>query len=292
MTAGRRHIALVRRLQRTAAVNMTAGIQRRVADYMTSPAITIAHSESVHAAELLMKEAGVSALVVLRGEAPHGLISRTDLLRLATGGMRRPGRPIALSLPERSVAELCTPFLVTVSPDDTIAHAAAEMLRLHIHRVAVRGKHELLGVLSSKDVMLAVREARLAEPIATFMSAPLVTVSVTDPLSTGFTRLAVGDVTALVVSDGTMPVGLFTQVEALEARHLPGSTWMEEAMSEALLCLPHTTPLFRAAGFALSTRARRLLAMERHHARGFLSSIDFARAAMGSPDDREAQALR
>jgi predicted transcriptional regulator len=276
-------------LSHAAGVNRTSGIQRRVADYMTSPVVTIADSQGVVVADELMRQAGISALVVLRGGGPPGLISRTDLLAVATGGARRSGSPMALSLPAKTVGEICTPFVVDVSPDETIANAAAWMTAQRVHRLAVRRAGELLGILSTKDVMAAVREARLAEPISSYMSAPLVSVASTDPLESALARLAEAHVTALVVTEGSVPIGLFTQVEALESRHLPGSTWVEEAMSESLLCLPHDTPMFRAAGFALSTRARRVLAVEQHHARGFLSGMDFVRAAMGPPEDREAR---
>jgi hypothetical protein len=48
-------------------------------------------------------------------------------------------------------------------------------------------------------------------------------------------------------------------------------------MTQALLCLPARTPLFRAAGFALATRARRICATSERRVRGVVTGIDFAR---------------
>jgi CBS domain-containing protein len=272
-------------------VEPAPGIQRRVAEYMSSPVITIDGSRSLTDADEEMRARGISALVVVDGARPSGLLSRTDLLRVATGDNRPSvAGPRRLTLPAGRVSDLCTPFLVTVSPEDSVASAAREMVTRHIHRVPVRRGDELVGVLSTKDVMVAVREARIAAPISSWMSAPLLAVQATDSVASALERLTKGDVTALVVMEGTSTIGLFTQVEALAARQLPGETPVEEAMSQALLCLPQATPTFRAAGFAVSTVARRVLAVEHHHAVGFLSGIDFARAAAGSPPDDDALA--
>jgi hypothetical protein len=54
-------------------------------------------------------------------------------------------------------------------------------------------------------------------------------------------------------------------------------------MSCALLCLPLKLPLFRAAAFALQTRARRILAVESREMRGIVSGLDMARAIACHP---------
>jgi len=88
-------------------------------------------------------------------------------------------------------------------------------------------------------------------------------------------RAGVGGV---VVMELNAPIGLFTEREALEARGVPPGAPTEEVMTQALLCLPGTTPLFRAAGFAMATSARRILVTDHHHAKGVVTGIDFARA--------------
>jgi CBS domain-containing protein len=119
------------------------------------------------------------------------------------------------------------------------------------------------------------------------MSAPILAVETTTELGSAIERLSTAGVAGLVVLEDGRAVGLFTQVEALEARELPLFTPVEEAMTQSLVCLPVDTALFRAAGFTLATRARRVLAVEHHHVRGILTGLDFARA-LAAPSGKKA----
>jgi len=260
----------------------------QVRQYMSSPVLGVEGRERLSHADEFMRHHNVSGVVVLDGGVGKGMLSRTDLLRAAT---RFCTRPYILELPAWSVAQLQTTPLIQIDADAPLSAAALMMVEEHVHRLAVQDGERLVGILSTKDMMRAVLEQRIGTPIAAFMSQPLITIHADDDLGGACAKLAEQDVSALVVCEGEHPVGMFTQVEALASRHLPPKTMVEEVMNQAMLALPITTPLFRAAGFAISTSARRVLAVEHHHARGFLSGIDFARALVApDEDDRVASA--
>jgi CBS domain-containing protein len=106
----------------------------------------------------------------------------------------------------------------------------------------------------------------------------VLSVQATDPVATAINRLDQSRVSGLVVLDHGAPAGLFSQIEALSARDLSPQTAVEEVMSFSLLTLPVATPLFRAAAFAASARARRLLALDGPTVAGILTGLDFAKA--------------
>jgi CBS domain-containing protein len=89
-------------------------------------------------------------------------------------------------------------------------------------------------------------------------------------------RLEKARVTGLVVVDGDWPVGIFTQVEALESRELPRQTPVEEALNPAVLVLDEHTPVFRAAAQAAAMEARRVVVTSDGTPVGIVTGLDFA----------------
>lgn len=217
-----------------------------------------------------------------------GVLSRTDLLRIGRVEAKRGARAKALlTLPNTCAKDVVKASPVTVRPDTHVAEAAKLFVKHHIHRVFVRdaactdeARPTLVGVFSTKEILAAIRDKRLTTPVSEFMVHPVFSIEHTASVSTATDRLRNAHVSGLVVVDeDESPIGVFTQVEALEARDLPPETPVEDVMNYAMLCLDVRTPSFRAAGQAYATRARRVLAVHDRKVRGILTGIDFARAA-------------
>ena len=255
-----------------------------VSTYMTKKVIWVRPDASLEEAHQVMTSNGVSCVPVVDGGGRAvGVLSRTDLLKLGRLSMGPLGRVQAISWPAATAFEKMHQGVVTVSPDATVATAARAMTKQHIHRVFVSEGGELTGVLSTKELLLAIREERTATPIGDHMSSPAFTIPVSTELSRAMDRLWSAHVGGLVVTDDEEhPVGLFTQLEALLARDQAPETTLEDLLSYAMLCLNKSTPLYRAAAHAHATRARRVLVTEDHKVIGVLTGIDFARAISGS----------
>jgi CBS domain-containing protein len=265
---------------------ITHALERPLHAWMTSPVITIDIDASAADAALLMRQHEISCIAVLAGDGrPAGVITRTDLLRAARAALHIKAPPAILELPTLSTGELMTTKLVSLDVAVPICEAARELTERRIHRIFVTDGEELVGVVSTKEVMRSVLEARLAAPLSEWMSRPVAAVDVRESIATAAEKLGGSWLSGLVVLEGAIPVGLFTQREVLESRGLPASTPVEEAMTQAMLALPAETPLFRAAGFTISTRARRVLAVDHHHVKGIISGLDFARAAAAHAPD-------
>lgn len=261
---------------------------------MSSPVATVAETASLSSANQLLHERGVSSVAVLdaAGRAV-GVLSRTDLLRVGRleartrdsgheGPVSAAGAAHALlTFPEgRTVAEVMKHEMVALPPDAPVSSAARTMVQKRIHRVFVMDGGALVGVFSTKDVLVAIRDKRHPGVIADAMSTPVFTIPLTAPLSLATDRLEKARVSGLcVVDESDWPVGTFTQTEAIAARDVPAETPIEEVMSYAMLCIEVHTPLYRAAGYAHATRARRVLAVEGRHLKGVLTGLDFARVA-------------
>ncbi len=252
-----------------------------VGSFMSAPVHWVRDSARLGEVEEVLAERRISCVAVL-DDHQHlvGVISRFDLLRVGRLRARTARGDALLDLPDQRARKVMHTGVVTVAPTATLSEAAALMVEHRIHRVFVVEGGRLTGVLSTKDLMRAVMIGRIDAPLSAFMSSPVVCAEVSDTIAQATDALAEAHVQGLVVVDGEWPVGLFTQTEALGASTLPPDAPVEVVMSCALLCLPVNTPLFRAAGLAAGTRARRILAVDHRELRGILTGLDLTRALL------------
>jgi predicted transcriptional regulator len=248
--------------------------------YMSSPVHSVRPEDDLREAQRRLDGLSITSLAVVEGDGDLvGVISRTDLIRVGRRQAGSRGKAALLTLPEMRVSRRMTKEVVKVAPRDPLAVAAKQMVKDRLHRVFVEEAGQLVGVLSTNDVMLAIRDKRVKSPISEWMSSPVFTIRSEEPVSLAVERLEKARVTGLAVVEDDWPIGLFTQREALEARDQPRNTPVEEAMSAALLALDLDTPLHRAAAQAAATRVRRIIAVRGRNMEGILTGIDFARAA-------------
>ena len=253
--------------------------ERSVELYMSHPVHCVESSATLVDAYEKLRAHRISCLAVVDARKPVGVLSRTDLLRVGRFESGRSPKSAVLSLPDERIREVMTRAIVTVRPDVALVKAARTMVDGNLHRVFVVDEGRLLGVLSTKEVMLAVSKARDARPIRELMSSPVLMIRASEPVALAVERLDRAHVSGVVVTEGDWPVGMFTQVESLAARNAPRDTPVEDVMSPAMLCMSADTPIFRAAAQAASTRARRVIATEGRTMKGILTGVDFTRAA-------------
>jgi CBS domain-containing protein len=122
-----------------------------VKDVMSSPVITVDEdATAVHVAELMEKHELGCIIVVGREGKPVGIITERDLVT----------RVLAKNLKPDAVKakDVMTTPLITIGPDETINEAARKMSRLNIRRLGVVYKGELIGLISSKDILAVMPE--------------------------------------------------------------------------------------------------------------------------------------
>jgi len=129
------------------------GIRARmlVKDIMTSPVITIDEDAPVSSAAQLMDKNNVGCIIVASKEAkPLGIITEKDLVT----------RVLAKNATANKLTakEVMTSPLVTVDPDETLSEAARRMSQLGIRRLGVMYKGNLVGLVSSKDILAITPE--------------------------------------------------------------------------------------------------------------------------------------
>jgi CBS domain-containing protein len=117
-----------------------------VKDIMSSPVVTLAEDATSNKVATLMDENDLGCVIVTnKAGKPVGIITERDLVI----------RVLAKNLVPDAVKakEIMTSPLVTIQPDTTISEAARRMSRLDIRRLGVVYKGNLVGLLSSKDIL-------------------------------------------------------------------------------------------------------------------------------------------
>lgn len=122
-----------------------------VKDVMSSPVITTQEDAPANKVGELMDKHGLGCIIITSKNAkPLGIITERDLV----------GRVLAKNVKPDSVKakEVMTSPLITIEPDETISEAARRMSRLNIRRLGVMYKGQLIGLLSSKDILAIMPE--------------------------------------------------------------------------------------------------------------------------------------
>jgi predicted transcriptional regulator len=248
---------------------------------MRSPVHTVRSDDNLQQVQDQLNGLSISSLAVIDAdEELVGVISQTDLIRVGRRQAGSRGKAALLTLPNKLVSRRMTSEVFTVDPNDPISLAAKRMVERHVHRVYVLAARKLVGVLSTRDVMLAIRDKRVNAPILEWMSSPVFTIRAEEPVALATERLEKAHVTGLAVVEESWPVGVFTQREALEARDRTRDTPVEAVMNPAVLALEADTPLHRAAAQAEAMRVRRVIVVQGRRIQGILTGLDFARAAI------------
>jgi len=122
-----------------------------VRDVMSSPVVTIEGDAPANRVAELMDKHGLGCIIVTSKEGkPLGIITERDLV----------GRVLAKNVKPDAIRakEVMTSPLLTIETDEMISEAARRMNRLNIRRLGVVYRGQLVGLLSSKDVLAVMPE--------------------------------------------------------------------------------------------------------------------------------------
>lgn len=255
-----------------------------VSAYMKTPVFSIEADRSLDETLERLERHSVSCLAVSDAGNPlAGVVTRTDLLAVGKVDLDLVNGGLRVFMPEdKKVRDVANPDLVLVDPEtDTVRRAAKRMVSWRVHRVfAAKGTH-LHGVISTRDILRALADARVALPISEIMSTPVETISAHAKIDQAIEKLGDARVSGLVVTDEFgSPVGVFTQKQALECRGFFSLHRVERVMSRRMITVAATTAIHHAAAQAFATSAQHAVILG-HDGKvvGIASGLDFASAA-------------
>jgi len=259
---------------------MSSPVVSTVHEYMTPHVVSVQESTSLEDLLKTLRKRDISCVLVESAAgAPVGVVSLTDLARVSQieGA---PHGPLKIMPPDRCAKDIMKTPILSVDADAPLSEAARLMLQHHVHRVFVRRDEKIVGVFSTRDALRVVLFRHDETPLGKVMTTPVETIGLGEPIDDAIEKLEATNMRGLVVLDGTVPIGIFTQLEAIRGHALPAALRrhpVEEIMSYETINLDTTTPLYRAAGHAIATKVRRIVAVDNRELKGIVTGYDLAR---------------
>lgn len=122
-----------------------------VRDAMSSPVIWVREGSTVLEAAQLMRRHRIGGVVVLdRNGEPVGVVTARDIVERVAAEDEKASR--------LRVEEVMTKSLPTIEADATLVEAARLMSQLNVRRLGVMHKGELVGIITSRDILSVTPE--------------------------------------------------------------------------------------------------------------------------------------
>ncbi|NIM25832.1 MAG: CBS domain-containing protein [Nitrosopumilaceae archaeon] len=125
----------------------------QVRDIMEKNVITIEHDKSALDASKLLKDKGISFVVITKNNDPIGLVSERDIVRKIAALDKKAS--------EVSIEELMSKNFHSVKSQDDIEMAIQKMLNNNIRRLLVLDNEKLEGVITQTDLTSFLRSKLL-----------------------------------------------------------------------------------------------------------------------------------
>ena len=115
-----------------------------VHQHMTRDLLTVEAGDSIVAVAQRMVDRNVGAVLVVEDGRLVGIMTERDLMKAVARGL----------VSAAVVRDCMTPHPDTIAPDDTIEHAAVLMIHGGYRHLPVVDGHDLVGILSIRDLVL------------------------------------------------------------------------------------------------------------------------------------------
>ena len=125
-----------------------------ISSVMVKDVITVPQTMQLGEVAKLMLEKGIGSVPVMDGDKMVGIVSKADFVTLAVG----------IAFDKITVKEIMTKDLIVVSPTERLVHARRQMMEGHVGRLPVVDDGNLVGMLTSKDLMRAFIDFRKHVP--------------------------------------------------------------------------------------------------------------------------------
>ena len=125
-----------------------------ISSVMVKDVITVPETMQLGEVAKVMLENGIGSVPVMRDDEMVGIVSKADFVTLAVG----------IAFDKISVKEIMTKDVVAVAPTDRLVHARRQMVDANVGRLPVIDDDELVGMITSKDLMRAFIDFRKNVP--------------------------------------------------------------------------------------------------------------------------------
>ncbi|MBN2488364.1 MAG: CBS domain-containing protein [Methanosarcinaceae archaeon] len=165
----------------------------------------------------ILKDQRISGVPVLKDNKVVGIVTRTNLLK---------------NPEEEQLALLMTRDPVTIAPDSDITAAARLLLEHRIRRLPVMDNGYLVGLVTVADIVSAIADQDIAEPIGQYLNNGVVSVWYETPLPVVARNMELSNIKAVPVLDTELElVGIISDRDVINASIIEDTVEMSDMSS-------------------------------------------------------------
>jgi CBS domain-containing protein len=136
------------------------GRRLKVSQLMHEEPVTILMTESIYAAALKIKERNVGTVIVVdKGHHIKGIVTDRDIALSVTDFN---------NLKKVHVSDIMNKNVKTIQANDDMTTALKIMNEEHVRRLPVKEKGKLVGILSSADLAIELKEELIGEALSLY----------------------------------------------------------------------------------------------------------------------------
>lgn len=251
-----------------------------IKELMTNYVVTTKPEVNVVQAATRMIAQNVSCIVVVDKDdarRPVGIVTERDYLR------KVPANSTAL---KKTVGDIMTPKVVTISPEQTLQEAYALMRKHSFRKVIVTVDDHLTGILTQTDVVkygakMMTRFAASKDGVSHWMTKNVVLIGPNVSFAEAKKLMVAKDIGAIVVK-GKEYEGIFTEYDVVAQFYDQGGMLQIKSPKEIMhphirsINVNHSIPL--ANRIMLEKNVRRLLVVDDTKVVGIITQTDIADA--------------
>ena len=189
-----------------------------ISSVMVKDVFTVPQTMQLEEVANLMLENGIGSVPIMDDDKMVGIVSKADFVTLATG----------IAFDKITVKEIMSKGVIAISPTERLVHARRKMIESHVGRLPVVDEGNLVGMITSKDLMRAFIDFRKKVP-EKYQKSQIKEVLVEDIMSRNPTvvtkDMSITEVSEIIMQTGYngLPVidndeviGIITQTDILK----------------------------------------------------------------------------
>ncbi len=185
--------------------------QLRVANFMSSPVVSVSSETNFTDAIWLMVDKRIGNIVVVDDEKVSGIITEREILQYLV---------LNKTIPNKQVKYIFTRNFARVEPDTNVLDAARTMIRRKT-RLLVFQKHEitkvdrLVGIITASDLLRGFLETYRNPKIEYAMTNKIITVHPNNTILNAAKLMFKKRIGSVIVTADGSPYGIFTERDLL-----------------------------------------------------------------------------
>lgn len=247
---------------------------------MTTYVVTVKPSMSVIQAATRMVAQDISCLIVVsekNAEVPVGIVTERDFLKKV---------PASSSALQKSVEDIMSDSVVTVSPDLQLKDAHEIMRKNGFRKLVVAESNCLVGVITQTDIVSCAdkvfKHLASSSPLVSYwMTKNLLFAKKGDSFQAIKKKMVDNNIGAILVK-GKEFEGIFTEYDVVSQFYDQGGILQikspEDLMHPQIRCIDKDADLLKANRIMLEKNVRRLLVLHEDRVVGIITQTDMAKA--------------